>query len=160
MLSAPLVLKTDMSDLRWDLRGTVIGITVSIAILLLYIAVLVGYGSYTGRTLTFNKLSLSFIIMELMFVALPEEVFFRGYLQQQLGNTIKVVVVVSILFAFGHFVTLCLGGDHSIPVCSQSILTFFPSLVMGYLYVATETLWASIIFHFLANLVYISISLS
>jgi membrane protease YdiL (CAAX protease family) len=45
-------------------------------------------------------------------------------------------------------------------VCSQAILTFFPSLVMGYLYTTTETLWASIIFHFLANLVYISVGLS
>jgi membrane protease YdiL (CAAX protease family) len=160
MLSAPLILKTDMSNLRWDIRGVTVGIAVSLAVLLIYIAVLAGYGSYFGRPLIFNKLSFSFILMQLLLVALPEEVFFRGYLQQQLGNTIKGVVVVSLLFALGHFVTLCLGGDHSFSVCSQAILTFFPSLVMGYLYTTTETLWASIIFHFLANLVYISVGLS
>jgi membrane protease YdiL (CAAX protease family) len=40
------------------------------------------------------------------------------------------------------------------------MLTFFPSLVMGYLYRVTGTLWASIIFHFLANIVHIALVLS
>jgi membrane protease YdiL (CAAX protease family) len=91
-----------------------------------------------------------------LLVALPEEVFFRGYLQQKLGNTLKAIIVVSLLFALAHFVTLCLGGAHGLSVCSQAVLTFFPSLVMGYLYMSTGTLWASIIFHFLANIVHIS----
>lgn len=160
MLSVPLVLKTDLSDLRWDPRGAAIGFAVSIVILLIYVAVLAGYGLYSGRSLTFNRLSYSFMLMQLLLVALPEEVFFRGYLQQKLGNTIKGIMVVSLLFALGHFVTLCLGGDHGLPLCYQAILTFFPSLVMGYLYMASGTLWASIIFHFLANLVHISAGLS
>jgi membrane protease YdiL (CAAX protease family) len=160
MLSVPLILKTDMSDLRWDMKGAVTGIAVSILILIIYVAVLAGYGFYSGRSLTFSRLSYSFILMQLLLVALPEEVFFRGYLQHEFGNTVKGIVAVSLLFALGHFVTLCLGGDHGLPVCSQAILTFFPSLVMGYLYMATGTLWASIIFHFLANLVHISVGLS
>lgn len=160
MLSVPFILKTDMSDLRWDLRGVIVGIAVSIVILLIYIAVLAGYGLYSGKSLAFNKLSYSFILMQLLLVALPEEVFFRGYLQQRLGNTIKGIIAVSLLFALGHFVTLCLGGDHGLPVCSQAVLTFFPSLVMGYIYMTTGTLWASVIFHFLANLVHISAALS
>ena len=160
MLSVPFILKNDMTDLGWDPRGTLTGIAVSIVILLIYLAVLAGYGLYAGRPLTFNKLSYSFILIQLLLVALPEEVFFRGYLQQKLGNTVKGVIAVSLLFALAHIVTLCLGGGHGFLVCSQAVLTFFPSLVMGYLYMSTGTLWASIIFHFLANIVHISAGFS
>ncbi len=156
MLAVPFILKNDMRDLRWDPRGVLTGIAVTIVILLIYIAVLAGYGLYAGKPLTFNKLSYSFVLIQLLLVALPEEVFFRGYLQQKLGNTVKGVIAVSLLFALAHFVTLCLGGGHGLSVCSQAVLTFFPSLVMGYLYMSTGTLWASIIFHFLANIVHIS----
>ena len=160
MLAIPFVLKNDMRDLRWDPRGVLWGFAVTIVILLIYIAVLAGYGLYAGKSLTFNKLSYSFVLIQLLLVALPEEVFFRGYLQQKLGNTVKGVIAVSLLFALAHFVTLCLGGGHGLSVCSQAVLTFFPSLVMGYLYMSTGTLWASIIFHFLANIVHISAGFS
>ena len=159
MLSLPLILKSDLSDLRWDTKGIFIGLGVSAAVLLIYIAVLYGYGLYSGRSLVFNRLSYPFILVQLLLVALPEEAFFRGYLQRMLGNTVKGVVAVSFLFALAHFLTLCLAGDGS-SACGQAVLTFFPSLVMGYLYMATGTLWASVIFHFLANLVHISAGFS
>lgn len=160
MLSIPLVLKSDMKDLGWDSKGLLLGIVVSAVLLLIYVAVLGAYGRYSGNSLAFHKLSYSFVLMQLLLVALPEEVFFRGYLQNRLGNNIKGIVVVSLLFALGHFITLCVGGEHNLSVCSQSVLTFFPSLVMGYLYYKTGTLWASVLFHFLANIVYIAVALS
>ena len=160
MLLIPLILKTDMNDLRWDLRGVLLGVAVSAVILLIYLGVLAAYGFYSGKSLTVNNLSFSFILLQLLLVALPEEVFFRGYLQQKIGNSIKGVIIVSFLFALGHFITLCMGGEHGLAVCSQAVLTFFPSLVMGYLYYVTGTLWASILFHFLANLVHLSVGLS
>lgn len=159
MLSLPLVIKADLSDFRWDTKGVLTGIGVSAAILIIYVCVLYGYGLYSGRSLVFNRLSYPFILVQLLLVALPEEVFFRGYLQRTLGNTIKGVIAVSFLFALAHFVTLCLAGDGS-SVCGQAVLTFFPSLVMGYLYLRTGTLWASVIFHFLANIVHISAGFS
>ncbi len=159
MLSVPFILKSDTSDLKWDTKGILLGTGVSVAILLIYVAALYGYAHYAGRSLVFNKLSYPFIMVQLLLVALPEEVFFRGYLQRSLGNTVPGVIVVSLLFAFAHFVTLCLAGD-GYSACGQAVLTFFPSLVMGYLYLSTGTLWASIIFHFLANIVHISAGFS
>jgi len=159
MLAVPLALKPDTHDLRWDPKGILVGVLVSAVILLIYVAVLYGYGRYSGKSLIFNGLSLPFILVQLMLVALPEEVFFRGFLQQKLGNTVKGVIAVSFLFALAHFVTLCLTGD-GFSVCGQAVLTFFPSLVMGYLYMKTGTLWASIVFHFLANIVHISAGFS
>lgn len=160
MLSVPIITGTGTTNLRWDPRGIVIGLVVSLVLLLIYTLTIALIGVYTGESISFRMLSLTFILVQLLLVALPEEVFFRGYLQSKLGNNIKGVVIVSFLFAVGHFITLCIGGSHNISVCSQAVLTFFPSLVMGYLYLVTGTLWASIIFHFLANIVHIAIGLS
>ncbi|MCH7950661.1 MAG: CPBP family intramembrane metalloprotease [Candidatus Dadabacteria bacterium] len=160
MLLIPIVLKSEGGDLRWDFKGVLLGLGASIVLLSVYIAVIALYGHYIGKSLVVHNLSYSFILMQLLLVALPEEVFFRGYLQSKIGNNIKGIIIVSLLFAVGHFITLCLGGGHNLAICSQAILTFFPSLVMGYLYLASKTLWASIIFHFFANVVHIAIGLS
>lgn len=160
LMLSPILFKADSGLFKNDRRGVVLGFGVSAILLSIYTAVIFFYGLYAGQKLVINSLPVAFILTQLLLVALPEEVFFRGYLQNKLGNNIKAVVIVSFLFAVGHFVTLCLGGGHNIAICSQAILTFFPSLVMGYLYFKTKTLWASIIFHFFANIVHIAIALS
>jgi hypothetical protein len=142
-----------MSGLKWDPGGLLIGVIVSIVILPTYILLDL---LLTGATINVDRISAILIALQLFFVALPEEVFFRGYLQEKLGNDLKGVVFVSVFFALGHFFTLCVASGFIGGICTQSVLTFFPSLVMGYLYVRTGTLWGSIIFHFLSNLVYIS----
>jgi membrane protease YdiL (CAAX protease family) len=160
MLLLPILLKTEGGELRWDFKGILLGLGVSAVLLSIYVAVIAFYGHYMGKSLVVSDLSYSFVLTQLLLVALPEEVFFRGYLQQKIGNNIKGIIIVSLLFAVGHFITLCLGGGHNLAICSQAVLTFFPSSVMGYLYLKTKTLWASIIFHFFANVVHIAIGLS
>lgn len=142
-----------MSGLRWDPRGLLTGIVVSAVIIPTYILL---DSLLTSATINLDRIGAILIVLQLVFVALPEEVFFRGYLQEKLGNNIKGVVFVSALFALGHFFTLCVASGFAGGICTQSVLTFFPSLIMGYLYVRTGTLWGSIIFHFLSNIVYIS----
>lgn len=156
----PILIKADGGFFRSDSYGIVLGLVVSAVLLAIYTAVIYFYGLYSGQHMVINSLPPAFILTQLLMVALPEEVFFRGYLQKKLGNNIKGVIIVSLLFALGHFITLCLAGGHNIAICSQAVLTFFPSLVMGYLYLRTGTLWASIIFHFFANIVHIAIALS
>jgi len=91
------------------------------------------------------------VLSQLAGVALPEEVYFRGFLQERMGNTPKAVVAVSALFAFTHLPQLIFYSDLS------SVLTFFPSLVMGFLYMKTTNVIPSIIFHFGANIVFLSL---
>ncbi len=160
MLLIPYLLHADVGGLKFSARGIVIGIVASVVILAIYLACLALIGKYTDKSISINSLSLSFLLTQLLLVALPEEFFFRGYLQSRLGDNIKAVVIVSVLFAIGHFITVCLWGSHDMGLCVQSLLTFFPSLVMGYLYLRTRSLWSSIIFHFLANIVHISTYLS
>ena len=151
LFSTPFLLSDRMSGLKWDPSGLLIGLVVSALVLPTYVVLAF---LLTGITIHTDKMTAVFIVLQLFYVALPEEVFFRGYLQEKLGNNLKGVVIVSLLFALGHFFTLCVASGFAGGYCTQSILTFFPSLIMGYLYARTGTLWGSIIYHFLSNVVY------
>jgi membrane protease YdiL (CAAX protease family) len=153
LFCTPFLMTDRMSGLRWDPRGLMIGIVVSIVILPTYILL---DSLLTDATIKLDRIGALLIVLQLFFVALPEEVFFRGYLQEKLGNNMIGVVIVSVFFALGHFFTLCVASGFIGGICTQSVLTFFPSLMMGYLYARTGTLWGSIIFHFFSNIIYIS----
>lgn len=105
----------------------------------------------------------SLIGVEFFLVGLPEEVFFRGYLQTHLDEAypkrFKVFktqlglgsVLTAALFALTHF--LLLGHLFSLTV-------FFPALVFGWLRERTGRVLAPTIFHALANVVYFVAPLS
>lgn len=91
-------------------------------------------------------------------VALPEELFFRGYLQGDLLALLKsriphrgnlaAALAIGIgagLFAICHAV---IWGNPG------TLLTFFPGLVMGWLYWKSDSLLAPILFHGCANIGY------
>ncbi len=153
LFSTPFLVTDKMRGLKWDTGGLLTGVIVSIVILPTYIGLDL---LLAGAAIHVDRISLAIIALQLFFVALPEEVFFRGYLQETLGNNLKGVVIVSVFFALGHFFTLCVPSGLAGGICTQSVLTFFPSLIMGFLYARTGTLWGSITFHFLSNIVYIS----
>jgi uncharacterized protein len=95
------------------------------------------------------------VLGQLLVVALPEEAFFRGYLQPTLesrfasrrwkiaGARLGVgTVLASAIFAVGHLLT--------IPVAAR-LAVFFPSLLFGWLRARTGGVGASILFHALCN---------
>jgi hypothetical protein len=95
---------------------------------------------------------------QLVVVALPEELFFRGYLQTRLeeafAGTRRVRIagvelgwawlLAAALFALGHLVVV---GDPGV------LLTFFPGLVFGWLFARTKSVLAGALFHAACNLV-------
>ncbi len=95
------------------------------------------------------------VVGQLSLIALPEEVFYRGYLQTRLDDAwpLRVrlfgasvgpsVVVTSAIFALGHLLTIHDPGR---------LAVFFPSLVFGWLRARTGGVGASIAFHALCNL--------
>lgn len=97
---------------------------------------------------SFHLLSAAALLSQFVRIALPEEIFFRGYLQEAFGNTYAGIVLVSLLFAVAHLPAFFLYHD------SHALLTFFPSLVMGFLYMRTSSLLPPMLFHFLANVVF------
>jgi len=160
MLGLPQLMGGSTAGLKWDTKGVLVGFVVSLVVLGLYVFVLsVFFGVGTGKLLVRSEFTegLLLYIVAMFLVALSEEFFFRGYLQEKIGMTVIGVVVVSVLFAAGHFVTSFFGAGSPMSLSLKALLTFFPSLVMGYMYLRFRTLWASILFHFLANIVYIGV---
>ncbi len=109
-----------------------------------------------GGSIPYGKI-FSLLGIEFFLVGLPEEVFFRGYLQTHLDDAypkrFKVFkselglgsVLSASLFALTHF--LLRGHLFSLTV-------FFPALVFGWLRERTGRVLAPTIFHALANVVY------
>ena len=141
--------------LEFKLRQVFISLLISLIIIGLYLLL---FHVITQKSIHLYALSLNLIIIHLVVIAFPEEAFFRGYLQQELGNDIRSIIIVSILFAIGHFLTICIVSGSFGLHCVSALLTFFPSLVMGYLYYKSQSVWGCTIFHFLSNLAYISTS--
>ena len=105
-----------------------------------------------------NQSWLTWLLYQFMYVAVAEEVFFRGYVQsnilrltaaaprQHSSPQVWISVVVSAgLFAAAHIV---IQGQ------IVSILTFLPGLLLAWLFLRTKSLLAPILFHGLANACY------
>ena len=95
------------------------------------------------------------VLAQLIAVALPEEVFYRGYLQGRLlaafprrrrffGTEISMAAIfwTSVFFALGHFL---------LDFNPQRLAVFFPSLAFGWIRARTPTLAGCIVFHAFCN---------
>lgn len=95
------------------------------------------------------------IITQIFVVALPEELFYRGFLQsaflRKWPNRFQIfgvpaggaIVLVNIIFALGHFV-----GSFS----PTRLLTFFPGLIFSYFVYKNKSLLSAILFHAACNI--------
>ncbi len=92
---------------------------------------------------------------QLVVVAIPEELFFRGYLLERLeqvwpptrrflGAPVGLALLVtSVLFALGHVLVV---------PNPQRLAVFFPALVFGWMRARTGSIAAGAVFHALCNL--------
>jgi membrane protease YdiL (CAAX protease family) len=105
------------------------------------------YGvSSCGATVVAISLALTVVLM--IIVGISEETLFRGYMQTDLWRRLgpaAALILTSLAFAGLHIFFLIPGQEIS-PLSISGI--FFASLIMGYLYIITGTIWASIGFHF------------
>lgn len=91
---------------------------------------------------------------QLVIIALPEEAFYRGYLQTRLddvwparfrvaGATVGPgLLVASAIFALGHLATIHVPAR---------LAVFFPALLFGWLRARTGGIGAGVVFHALCN---------
>jgi membrane protease YdiL (CAAX protease family) len=96
----------------------------------------------------------TFAAFQLVLVAIPEEIFYRGYIQPQLNRVWgrpwklfgacfgKSLIFTSLLFAFSHSLIQLKWWHFSI---------FFPSLAFGWLRERTGAVTAGALFHTLSN---------
>ncbi len=97
---------------------------------------------------------LKFALDDLLMVAIPEEVFYRGYLQSELRKYDKTYlrvfgvnigpsfIIVNILFAAGHLIAI---------TNVSRMAVFFPGLVFSWLREKDDNIAGSVVFHWLSN---------
>ena len=101
----------------------------------------------------------NWLFYQFMYVAMAEEVFFRGYVQSNIMRLAGPVIgkrprlkdwacigISAACFAIAHVIV---QGQ------IVSVLTFLPGLVLGWLFIRTRSLLAPILFHGLANVCYV-----
>lgn len=141
LVAVPYILQGGF-NLRFSVRDAVKGLMASAVIL-------VPFWLLFSQGKEFHGLPAGALLFQLLGISLPEEVYFRGFLQDRIGNNLRGLLIVSVLFAVMHLPRFIFHGD------PYSLLTFFPSLVMGYLYFKTSNVLPSAIFHFLSNIVFL-----
>lgn len=95
------------------------------------------------------------LFYQFMYVGAAEEIFFRGYVQNNILKTTGTtgheqrrrlqwasIIISAGIFAVAHIIV---QGE------IISVLTLFPGLVLGWLFVRTRSLLAPVLFHGLAN---------
>jgi len=103
------------------------------------------------------------LFYQFMYVALSEEVFFRGYVQSNIlrlttplmGKLPRLQQWISIAIS-----AACFTIAHIITQGQMiSVLIFLPGLVLGWLFIRTRSLLAPILFHGLANVCYLAMAI-
>ena len=88
---------------------------------------------------------LGILAVEVIAIALPEELFFRGYLQGELSQRLpptSAIVVTAVLFSVSHL---------AVHISLFRLLTFFPGLVFGWLRHRYGSIAGAVWFHALCN---------
>ena len=140
MVAVPLLLGARI-NVSFSARDIGLGLAVSAAVLVPFALAFTDLAVL--GTVTAHSMMVRFFL-----VALPEEAFFRGFLQDTFGNDLRAVLTVSLLFAAAHLPAVVFQGT------TTALLTFFPSLVMGLLYMKTSNITPPAVFHFLANVAF------
>ena len=94
------------------------------------------------------------VLGQLLVIALPEEAFYRGYLQTALDDALKPrIKILGATIGWGLDLerAVCVG-DFATEAHPNRLAVFFPALVFGWLRARTGGIGAGIVFHALCNL--------
>lgn len=93
------------------------------------------------------------VLVQLFFVAIPEEVFFRGFLQREITKNLPnklapalAILTVSLLFSAIHFIF--------IPKIAYVCMMFIASVLYGSIYHFSKSIETSMITHFFVNIIH------
>lgn len=111
-------------------------------LILLPISYIFGFIRYDFKLTNYT---LVFIFVNLIFTCIPEEIFWRGFVQTKIKtytSPIVAVLITSLMFALIHII---FAGIFF------AILAFVASIVYGLAYIKTRKIEVSIICHYLVN---------
>ncbi|WP_158301454.1 CPBP family intramembrane glutamic endopeptidase [Methanocella paludicola] len=129
-----------------------LGFNLFLTIPLFGILLLIGAVSFEAFGITsfsLTAIALSFVLMAIgtLAIGFGEEILFRGYVQNMLTKKYGILwalPIASIFFVAVHVLPKFITGS----VEPLYFLSIFPiALILGYLFYATKSLWASVAFH-------------
>ena len=125
--------------------------------IVLTLAVVLGIAYYLHMVkvdLKLPSITLLWLLIQIFFVIIPEEVFFRGFIQREIRKNLNnsaagvlAVLVASLLFTLLHI--------FFIPDMSYLIAVFLTSLLYGAIYEMTGAIESSILTHLTVNTVHL-----
>lgn len=104
--------------------------------------------SRTEVFISFDKVLI--MLIQLIILALGEEIAWRAFFQKQLNKAFSIVPVLifsSLLFAIGHF-----NQGNAVIVIYDIFFVFVNSILYGIIFYKSKNAWISAISHFVANL--------
>ncbi len=141
-----------------DLRVFLLSAAVIFPLLFLGVWFSIRYGLALPLLPASPNVRWTWILYQLVYVAAPEELFFRGYVQGSLRLSLKslapgrsglwdpiALTAAAALFAAAHVAVF-----HS----AVQAWVFFPALLFGWLRARTGGVWAPMLFHGCANIAY------
>jgi len=159
-----------LSSLLPNLRTTIAAVGCVLGYWVLYnlVAFSLALGGVTGFETTQSRAASHLLpytaafASSLLFTAIPEEMFFRSYLQQKFidlsgGGTRRAIAIgvgaVTILFALFHLPNWFLGSGHGIgpALVSRLLGLAVIGLAYGLVYALTGNLWLVALFHATMN---------
>ena len=102
-----------------------------------------------GRVSFLDPSKIGALFIELVVLALGEEIAMRGFFQRQTAKhigTVPAIILTSVLFAMGHFTF----ADPIIEILDLASI-FIDSIFFGLAFKETDNAWFSWTSHFLAN---------
>jgi len=153
-----LGLDLDHIRLAWNVVSGVCLFALPIAFLGQWMAIRLGFPMPSRPAFSGRGDFLSWFLHQFLYVAVAEEVFFRGYIQ---ANVMRLLLrrqersLVTLRWAGIVISATCFALAHLV-VQGQviSLLTFLPGLLLAWLLVRTRSLLAPILFHGVANVAY------
>jgi membrane protease YdiL (CAAX protease family) len=138
-------------------RGAAAGLAVSLLVLPLFAAALLGGARLAGIHVQFQpRLPPGLAVaaaVQLLAVALPEELFYRGWMQTSWGRRGPSRRILRAEIGPGFLATQALfAAGHLVTFQPLRLLTFFPGLLFGWLRARTGNVVAPAVVHALSNL--------
>jgi hypothetical protein len=138
-------------------RGIAVGAGVSAVVLPLFAAALVGVLHLGGvKAVLEPRVPNGFLlaaVVQLVAVALPEELFYRGWMQTAWGRSGPARRILGAEIGPGFLATQALfAAGHLVTLQPWRLATFFPGLLFGWLRARTGGVVAPAVAHALSNL--------
>lgn len=138
---------------RMHLRSIALKTVAITALGVMILMILALYLELVKIDLKLPHMSFIWLIANLFLVTIPEEAFYRGFLQRELSNYINTkwsgplsIIAVSLLFSLVHFAFV---SDFN-----YLSLVFIASIIYGSVYHITRSIESSIFCHYLFNVVH------